>query len=345
MNAFARRRRRLLSAAKGFDSVVVTNPKNLFYLTDFWGGGIGVVREDRTVLLTSFMEERRATQSGKEVEVVPTSARSQQFDAARRMARGRIVTDEFETNLGKSTVDAELFLGVRRKKDDEELARIGRASRKIEKVYEMLEKSMRAGMTEWQVAAGVMKLATEEELTPLPAEGSLDPVIIASGENGAFPHAVLTDRKLRRGDLVVADIFFRYEGYCSDCTRTYAIGRVAQDRRDSYQAVLEAQLKGVALAARGASGRSVHEAVAAVLTERKLGKFFTHGTGHGVGIDVHESPSLGRTSKDRLKEGDVVTIEPGVYIPGEFGVRIEDTLSIGASAKDLYTYTKELLVL
>lgn len=344
MDTFARRRRRLLQAGKGFDSVVVTNPKNLFYLTDFWGGGIGVVKEEKTVLVTSVMEERRATVSGKEVEILPTKARSEQFEAAKRMAKGRVLTDEFEPSLAGASVDGGVFLGVRRKKDASELVRIERAGRKIEAIYGMLEHSIRPGRTERQVAADVMKLATEEGLSPLPGEGSLDPVIIGSGENGSFPHAELSERKLRAGDLVVADIFFRDEGYCSDCTRTYGVVRVSREGRDAYQAVLEAQLKGVALAKRGASGRSVHEGVRSVLEEMKLAEYYTHGTGHGVGIDIHEWPSLGSTSRDTLREGDVVTIEPGVYIPEKFGIRIEDTLAISGGTRDLYDYTKELLV-
>ncbi|MGD0637858.1 MAG: M24 family metallopeptidase [Nitrososphaerales archaeon] len=345
MSIYGKRRQRLLSAASGFDSVVVTNPKNLFYLTDFWGGGIGIVREDSTTLVTSVMEERRATESGKEVEIVPTVGKLKQYEAVLNRLSGRVLSDEAEPGLGKTTNDGELFIAVRRKKDAEEMARIGGASRRLDRIYEMLEGSIRPGRTERQVAADVMKLATEEGLSPLPAEGSLSPVIIGSGENAAFPHADLTDRKLRRGDMVVADIFFRYEGYCSDCTRTYAVGSVSQERRDAYQAVLAAQLQGIKLSKKGARGRAIHEGVNQVLKEHGLDSYFTHGTGHGVGIDIHESPSIGRTTRDILREGDVVTVEPGVYLPGKFGIRIEDTLTIGDRTRVLFGYTKDLLVL
>ena len=345
MSIFSKRRQRLLSAASGFDSVAVTNPKNLFYLTDFWGGGIGIVKDDRTVLVTSVMEERRATESGKEVEIIPTKGRAQQYETALKALKGKILADDFDENLGKTSVASDVFIKVRRRKDQEEVARIAKASKRLDAIYEMLEGSIRPGRTERQVAADVMKLATELKLSPLPAEGSLSPVIIGSGENGAYPHADLTDRKLRAGDMVVADIYFRYEGYCSDCTRTYAVGRADRDRRDAYGAVLESQLRGIKLVGKGASARAVHEGVNEVLAAHKLDSFFTHGTGHGVGIDIHESPSIGRTSKDRLREGDVVTIEPGVYIPGKYGIRIEDTLTVGDRTKVLFGYTKELLEL
>ncbi len=345
MSTFGKRRHRLLSAASGFDSVVVTNPKNLFYLTDFWGGGIGIVRDDATVLVTSVMEQRRATETGKEVEVVPTVGRQKQYEEALKRLRGKVLSDEVDAALGKTSAGGDLFVRVRRKKDQEEIARIVKASEKIDKIYKMLETSITAGRSERQVAADVMKLATEEKLSPLPAEGALSPVIIGSGENAAYPHADLTDRKLRSGDMVVADIFFRYQGYCSDCTRTYAVGRVSQERKETYQAVLEAQLRGIDMAKKGASGKAIHEGVNAVLKESDLDAYFTHGTGHGVGIDIHESPSIGRTSLDRLRAGDVVTIEPGVYLPGKYGVRIEDTLTIGDHTRVLFDYPKELLVL
>lgn len=343
MSIYGKRRKRVLTAASDYDAVVITNPKNLFYLTDFWGGGIGIVKNEKTILVTSVMEERRANQSANEVEVIPTKGRAQQYERARGLIGGKVLSDEFEEKLGRTTVNGDLFMRVRRRKDSEELARIERASRKVDGIYEMLQTTMRPGMSERQVAAEVMKQATEERLSPLPAEGALSPVIIASGENGSYPHADLSDRKLKKGDMVVADIYFRYEGYCTDCTRTYAVGPVHKEARDAYQAVLESQLRGIELARKGTSCKAIHEGVTEVLKQRNLDAYFTHSTGHGVGIDIHESPSLARTSSDRLRDGDVVTIEPGVYIPGKFGIRIEDTLSIGERTKVLFKYTKELI--
>ena len=345
MSIFGKRRQRLLAAASGFDAVVVTNPKNLFYLTDFWGGGIGIVRKDATILVTSVMEEKRANESGKEVEVVTAWSRLQQNELVSKHLKGRTLTDEYDAKMGKATVDPGLFIAIRRRKDQEEMTRIAKASEKLDMIYGMLEGWIRPGRTEREVAADVMKLAIEEGLSPLGAEGSLSPIIVASGENGSYPHAELSDRKLRSGDMVVADIFFRYDGYCSDCTRTYAVGRVSQQMRDVYQAVLDAEVRGVELAKKGVSAKTVHEGVTAVLREQKLDQHFTHGTGHGVGIDIHESPSIGRTSADRLREGDVVTVEPGVYFPGEYGIRIEDTLAISDGTKVLFESTKELLEL
>ena len=197
------------------------------------------------------MEEKRANESGKEVEVVTGWSRLQQHELMNKHLKGKVLKDEYDAKLGRATVDPDLFITVRRKKDREELARIEKASEKLDTIYGALESWIRPGRTEREVAADVMKLAIEEGLSPLGAEGSLSPIIIASGENGSYPHAELSDRKLRQGDMVVADIFFRYDGYCSDCTRTYAVGHVSQQMRDVYQAVLDAEAHGVGLAGEG----------------------------------------------------------------------------------------------
>jgi len=346
LSTYRERRRRIIGLAASYDNIVVIDPKNIFYMTDFWGGGIGIVRPDSTVLITSGMEERRARETGKEVEIVAVNGREEIEKAARRIiAKGKSLLDIYKKSMRGGAVDGELFTQARRAKDPDEVSRISDASRRIEKIYRMLESTIRPGVTEIALAAEAMKLATVECLTPLAAEGSLSPIIIGSGENAAFPHADLTERKIKTGDMVVADIFFRFRGYCSDCTRTYAVGRVSKERREGYQAVLEAQLQGIELVRSGASGRSVHEGVKKVLAGYGLDRYFTHGAGHGVGIDIHESPSLGGRSSDTLMTRDVVTVEPGIYIPGDYGVRIEDTLVLDGGTRNMFSYTKELQVL
>jgi Xaa-Pro aminopeptidase len=344
MGIFGKRRERVLSLASDFDTVIVTNPKNLFYLTDFWGGGIGIVDRDSTTIVTSVMEEYRANETGKDVQVVPSKNMASAYQTVAKKSKGKVLLDQYDNRL-KGTVDDSLFLEARRKKDSEEVRKISQASKKVDELYELLEQEIQVGRTEFEVAGEVMRLATTEGLSPLAAEGSLSPIIVASGPNAALPHAELTDRRIKIGDMVVADIFFRFQGYCTDCTRTYAVGKVPEGWTSGYQAVLDAQMEGIRLVKRGAVAKDVHAGVASVLKERGLEKYFTHGTGHGVGIDIHERPSIGATSADVLAEGDVVTVEPGIYVPGEFGVRIEDTVVVGKDAKVLFDYTKDLLVL
>lgn len=344
MDVFAHRRERVLSLASDYDSIVVVDPKNLFYLTDFWGGGVGIVGKDGTTIVTSVMEQPRATEDGKDADIVGEKGMAAIYESVKKRLRGRVMLDSYDSKL-KGTINESLFLEARRKKDSEEVRRIAEGSRLVEGLYRLLEHALRPGRTELEAAGEVLGLATSEGLSPLPAEGSLSPVIIASGPNGALPHSELTKRKLRKGDMVVADIFFRYKGYCTDCTRTYAIGRIPEEWRNGYQAVLEAQLEGVSLAKAGANAKEVHRGVSSVLKKRKLDRYFTHGTGHGVGIDIHERPSIGAVSEDTLAEGDVVTVEPGIYIPEKFGVRIEDTLVLGRTTRNMFSYTKELLEL
>jgi Xaa-Pro aminopeptidase len=278
------------------------------------------------------------------VEIVPVKGRAAMLDEIKKRAKGKTLIDQYEPKL-RGTVNDALFLEARRKKDAEEVRRIVEASKRVEVLYRLLEKEIRPGRTELEIAGEVMRLATAHGLSPLAAEGSLSPIIIASGPNGALPHAELSTRKVRSGDMVVADIFYRYRGYCTDCTRTYGVGTISKDAREGYQAVLEAQLEGVALTKANAVAKEVHAGVSAALRKRGLEKRFTHGTGHGVGIDLHEQPEVAAASTDVLAEGDVVTVEPGIYVPGDFGVRIEDTLSIRRGVRNMYSYTKELLVL
>ncbi|MDG6926071.1 MAG: M24 family metallopeptidase [Nitrososphaerota archaeon] len=344
MGIFGKRRERVLSLASKFDAVVVTNPKNLFYLTDFWGGGIGIVEGDSTTIVTSVMEEYRANETGKDVRVVPSKNMVTAYQTVAKKLKGKTLMDQYDPRL-KGTVDDSVFLEARRQKDAEELRKISQASKKVDELYELLEQEIQVGRTEFEIAGEVMRLATTEGLSPLASEGSLSPIIVASGPNAALPHAELSGRKVRIGDMVVADIFFRFQGYCTDCTRTYAVGKVPEEWTAGYQAVFDAQAEGIKLVKRGVAAKDVHAGVSAVLKERGLEKYFTHGTGHGVGIDIHERPSIGATSTDILADGDVVTIEPGIYVPEEYGVRIEDTVTVGKEVKVLFDYTKELLVL
>src|SRR2546428_12622721 len=237
----------------------------------------------------------------------------------------------------------ELFLAARRVKDSEEVRRIERASGILDEIFRMVEGELKRGRTEREVPAEVVKTALNAGATTSGLGGSLSTTILASGENGAFPHSELTDRKIRDGDFVISDLTFRYQGYCSDATRTFAVGRVSGEMKRNYAAVLEAQEYGARLAKAGKVCSEIHEGVVSRLKRHSLEKYFVHGTGHGVGIQFHEAPPLGRESKTRLARGDVITVEPGVYFPWKYGIRIEDTLLVGRRSRPLNRYQKELV--
>lgn len=326
--------------------MVAATSANLFYLTDFYGSGAGVVEEDRTLVVTTLLERDRAKELGNEVDVIVVKRWAEVApEVARLTGRSPVVVDDdlqFR-RYSRFTRNASLFLEARRRKDREEVERITAASRILDAIFKALEEELRPGKTEWQVAAEVMKVATERGAVPSASDSGLSPTIIASGENGALPHSELTGRKIRRGDLVVADIFFRFKGYNSDSTRTFAVGAVSAEKKKCYEAVKEAQESALEMYRVGSSCGDVNDAAFDVLKKYGLDRKMSHSLGHGVGIDIHESPSIYHGSTSVLADGDVVTDEPGVYFKGKFGVRIEDTVLIGSKPNRLTRYTRDLV--
>ena len=161
--------------------------------------------------------------------------------------------------------------------------------------------------------------------------------IVAGGPHGALPHAIARDVKVEPGQLVVIDWGAVLDGYCSDCTRTLAVGEPSDQAREIYELVLAAQLTGLEAVRAGVGGREADAAARAVIDAAGHGDHFGHSLGHGVGIEVHEAPGLSKRSEDELVSGNVVTVEPGVYLPGQLGVRIEDLVVVGESENQILT--------
>lgn len=345
MTIYGERRKKVLSLAKGKQAVAMTGA-NVFYLTDFWGGGAAIVHPDETVIITSPLEVGRAEELGHEVRVVGVKT----WADVKREVVGQVGGDEAVVDsdaalrgLGRFSPKPELFLEARRVKDEMEVDRIERASKGLDRIFEALTKELRPGRTEWEVAAEVMKAATANELTPSGSDSALSPAIVASGPNGALPHSELTSRRIKRGDFVVADIFFRHKGYNSDETRTFAIGSATAEMKKNYATVLEAQESALDAIRVGTPCEEVHMAAVKVLRRAGVEKHLNHSVGHGVGIDIHELPPISKGSKSRLLANDVVTDEPGIYFPGRYGIRIEDTVKTGRRPVLLTRFTKELL--
>jgi Xaa-Pro aminopeptidase/Xaa-Pro dipeptidase len=345
MTIYGERRKKVLSLAKGKQVVAMTGA-NVFYLTDFWGGGAAIVRPDRTVLITTPLEVDRASELGQEVEVVVAKGWKLVLTSLlKHLGKGPVVVDDDSQFRGSKRFSkrADLFLEARRVKDEVEVERIERASKGLDRVFEALTRELRPGRTEWEVAAEVMKVATADELTPSGSDSALSPTILASGPNGALPHSELTNRKVREGDFVVADIFFRHKGYNSDGTRTFAVGSTTAEMRRNYATVLEAQETALDAIREGTVCEEVHMAAVRVLRKAGVEKYLNHSIGHGVGIDIHELPAISKGSKSKLLANDVVTDEPGIYFPGRYGIRIEDTVQTGKKPVLLTRFTKELL--
>jgi Xaa-Pro aminopeptidase len=233
-------------------------------------------------------------------------------------------------------------------KSSDEIRKIQRACVITVKVLRATLPFVRQGVTELGLAEKVRELALE-----FGAEGLAFDTIVVFGESAAVPHAKPGKRKLKRGDLVLFDLGVKYAGYCSDLSRTFFTAPPTELQQVAYQAVRQAQLKGIATIQVGVKCLAIDEVVrrALKIENRKskienLANYFTHSTGHGVGLEIHEAPSLSPKSPDALAIGNVVTVEPGVYLPGKLGIRIEDTVAVTASgAKILTIFPKELRVL
>lgn len=345
MTVYGERRKKLLSLAGGKQVVALTAP-NLFYLTDFFGGGVAIVNPDKTVVVTYPLEADRAEEVCKEAEIVVVKRWKEVGKVIEKhLGKGKVVSDQEPAHMKTRPfkVKPGLFLEARRVKDEQEVQRIQKACAGTDRAFEALQKVLKPGRTEWQLASEVMKVALEEGMTPSNSDSSLGPIIIASGPHGAYGHSELSDRKLRSGDFVVADLFFRCMGYNSDETRTFAIGTVSSEMKRHYAVVKEAQEAALGAAREGTPCGKVNDAAVDVLKEHKMAKLLNHSVGHGVGIDIHELPGIFKGNKVKLVRNDVITDEPGVYLVGKYGIRIEDTLVVGRRSTVLTKFTKELV--
>ncbi len=231
---------------------------------------------------------------------------------------------------------------LREVKDEQEIERIRAASELAdEALSEVLEAGL-LGRTEREVA-----IELELRMRRLGAQAPSFPSIVASGEHGALPHAEPRDVEIAAGVLVTIDWGAYLDGYCSDCTRTYATGKLPADAVEAYELVLSAQEAGLRPSAPGSAGREVDEMARTIIDKAGHAEHFGHGLGHGVGMEIHEAPRLSRTAPEEpLRAGNIVTVEPGVYVPGSLGVRIEDLVLVGDSGGErLTSLPKQLITL
>jgi Xaa-Pro aminopeptidase len=346
LSVYRERRRKLLEASGGKE-VVAGLPPNIFYVSDFFGSGFAIIKDDKTILVTTRLEQFRAERYARETEVVLVENWKDSWKEVRRLLGDHAISDTIEglEKIKNVKENKELFMNVRRKKDNVEIIRIKNASKIIDSVFSRLEREIRPGRTEFELASYAMEEALKKGGTTNGFDAALSPLIVASGENSSYPHAELTERKVRRKDVVLCDISLRYMGYNSDATRTFCVGDVDTNFTKQYNVVKNSQEAGLNLCMKGKSCSEVSIKSREVLKDAGLESYLTHGIGHGVGIEIHEMPSISNKSKEILQEGDVVTVEPGIYFPNKYGIRIEDTILVGEIPLAFHTYTKELIVL
>jgi Xaa-Pro aminopeptidase/Xaa-Pro dipeptidase len=190
-----------------------------------------------------------------------------------------------------------------------------------------------------------MSFAMERQMFSTGYRSTLNPLIIAGGPNSALPHAQVTDRKFVGGDLIVIDLTLRYKGYVSDATRTFGLGAVSGKAREIYEIVKKSQRLGLKAVKPNVSCKSIDDACRNYINKKNHGKYFIHSTGHGIGLEVHELPTISQKSQAKLQKNMAITVEPGIYIPKKFGVRIEDSVVVSDRPQILHKFTKDLVII
>jgi Xaa-Pro aminopeptidase len=343
-------------ASERLQGFIVSGLPNVRYLTGFTGSSALLLAMPAEAVL--FTDGRYTTQARQEVHgarvvtakgpLVNMLNGSVKRRRLRRLGfeRRRIGFDLYQalqTGLPKCRLEPleGTLEKLRMVKDTNEIAAIRRAVELNSRVFEAALGAIRPGQTERDVAAEI-----EHDMRRQGGEKPSFDTIVASGRRSALPHAHPTHNPLRKNEFIIVDQGVILDGYSSDMTRTVALGSLGRKAREVYRAVLEAQLAGIAAVRAGVRAKEVDLAARKVLEKHGLEKAFVHSTGHGVGLEIHEPPRLGRTEKTRLEAGMVITIEPGAYLEDLGGVRIEDMVLVTAGGCEVLTPTpKDLLVL
>jgi Xaa-Pro aminopeptidase len=351
-------RRRLTKA--GLPGLLVTHLPDLRYLSGFTGSSGALAISRRAARL--FTDGRYTAQVAEEVTAAQVEIVSQSpavsavqwlaaqpgvefagFDPActtvADLARWRAALPSRLRRSFLSVIPGPLVEPLRMIKDEDELSLLVEAALVGCKLFEQILGFIRPGLAEFEVAAEL-----EHQARLLGAEGMSFETIVASGVRSALPHGHATAARLPRRGFLTLDFGVILKGYCSDMTRTVYLGKPKANERNAYEAVLEAQEAGVAAVASGVSCGEVDEAARGVLRRAGLAEAFTHSTGHGVGLEIHEAPRLGAGQTTRLLPGMVVTIEPGVYLAGQFGIRIEDMVAVTRTGRQVLTPAPKALI-
>ena len=357
MNNIARIREQLIE--RELDAILIMDEKNQRYAAGFpFTDGAVLVGREKAWLIT----DSRYVEAAE--KTVPDFVTVQMFDRNRRLMSilkedlkeakvQRLGAEEqklshiqyvnLEKALGLEMLPAqELLTTLRASKNAEEIESMIQAQRISEKALEEVLQIIRPGMTEREVMAELVYHMLKNG-----SEGnSFDPIVV-TGANTSMPHGVPGDTVIRDGDFITMDFGSLKNGYCSDMTRTVAVGHATEEMYNVYGIVLEAQLAGIAAARAGIPGKVIDQAARDVIEKAGYGPYFGHGFGHSLGLDIHEPPLAGPTGEALMAEGDLCSAEPGIYLPGKFGVRIEDVMILRSDGAEVITKApkQELIVL
>ena len=339
------------------DAMLLTGEANCYYAAGFMGEGIALVTRRGSWYFTDSRYTEAADKAIGNAAVIREVSREKPFsvlinealaeagaekagfeDQRMTVAEHAVYSEKLHCTL---TPASALMTELRSSKDEEELSCMTAAQRIAEGALAQILKEIRPGMTEKEIAARLNYL-----MVSAGAEKTSFDTIVASGPNGSMPHAVPGMRKVREGDFITMDFGCVYKGYCSDMTRTVALGRPSDEMRNVYDIVLQAQLAGIAAARAGVTGAAIDGAARKVIQDAGYGSCFGHSFGHSLGIDIHEAPNAAPGNDKPMPDGAVISAEPGIYLPGRFGVRIEDVMILRPDGAQVITKApKALLVL
>lgn len=341
-------------ASQGLDAFIVFNRPNSFYFSGFaCSNSLIVIGEKDAVFLTDFRYLEKATADIKGLEVLRTAQNGttelgeilRLFGAKRVGFEGSIPYSrfvQFKKACGRRALQEaeELISRMRSVKDPEEIALIQKSQKLNEAVYRTVLRQVQVGMKEIDIRQGI-----RAEMNARYVEEGFD-TIVASGPNSSLPHAVPSARRLRAGEYLLIDMGVKSSFYHSDMTRTVVSSSATSRHEEVYFTVLQAQQQALASIKPGALCREIDAVAREVISQAGYGEYFGHGLGHGVGLEIHESPTLNPRSEQRLEEGMVVTVEPGIYLPGFGGVRIEDLVVVTSDGyKNLTSASKRFQTL
>ncbi|WLV23540.1 Xaa-Pro peptidase family protein [Aciduricibacillus chroicocephali] len=340
-------------ADAGVDGMLITSPVNRRYISGFTGtaGAVLITAKD-ALFITDFRYTEQAEAQVKGFKVIEMkgtmNAEINQF--IKELGIKHLGFEKLHVTFGehesfKKVFETELIpVGgiieeIRLIKTDEELSIMKKAAQIADDAFEYIQTKIAPGVREIEIANELEFFMRRQGAT----SSSFD-IIVASGWRSAMPHGVASNKEIKSGELVTLDFGALYEGYCSDITRTVAVGEISDELDKIYHTVLEAQLRGVEGIKPGMTGKEADALTRDVINNAGYGKYFGHSTGHGLGMDVHEQPSLSHRTETKLVPGMVVTVEPGIYVPEVGGCRIEDDILITQNGNERLTKSKKELI-
>jgi len=357
------RKKRLLDNTFNINctNLISFEPENIFYLTGFWGEGVVLLNQDTTKLFTPELEYFRAVKDSAECEIIKTRRGTDALISIISNLKNNEYYCTDNTNYtiinylrekigsNKIIVNDDPFFQTRIIKDDNEIRNIKNAANIIDKLYDICIEKIKEGVTEKELQA-LLIYETFKMGGGFPAyRSTLNPFIIASGINSSFPHASVSEKKMKIGDLIVVDLTLRFNGYVADATRTFGLKSINPEMKKIYEIVKEAQALGLNKCSDKIKMSDVDGACREYISKNGFTKEFNHSTGHGIGLDVHEPPWIRSDNGEILQNNMTLTVEPGIYIESKYGVRIEDSIIIDSRKKNgivnLNKFSKDLIVI